>query len=685
MAGVGRGPAVLDLRRDPHARDPAWAGNKAASLARAAAQGFPVLPGFVLATDAEPDGVGLRDAWTALSEGGVIPLVVRSSSTTEDAESSSMAGRFLSLTDVRGWRDFLQAVAGVRSSAVTDLGVAPMAVLVQPAIEAVRGGVLFGIDPVTGDRGRLVVECAPGPPHAIVSGEVTAARYVLTRRGRVVEREPGPTRLGWRERRRLARLARRADRAFGGPQDVEWAVDRTGHLWLLQSRPVTAVGDMTRARGPLLGPGPVGETFPDPLSALERDLFVAPLRIGMIEALRVIGVVPHARITRSPVLTTIGGRVAADLELLGWAPPRRGWRVLNPVPPARHLGAAWHIGRLRTVLPRVLDAELAGVDRRLRGVPPLALLNDRQLLGLLGRTRRELISVHACQVLAGMLLPSASDRPAASVLALDALASRGDGVDDATLIARSPVMLALVPPRVGPLPRLPPILRGDPGVRRDDPPAVTGELEPREALRLRARWLDELAARAAWALAGRLEDAGRLAERSLVREMTLRELAEAVDGRDLPDLTERLRVRAATRPGPPLPASFRLTPGGDVVPAVSRRQRPRRLGGRGAGGGRGSGPVRHEGSAIHPGDVLVVRVLSPALAGLLPTLGGLVSETGSTLSHLAIVARELRVPTVVGYEGALDRIAEGTVVLVDGATGVVEPVQDDLVVQEGIA
>jgi phosphoenolpyruvate-protein kinase (PTS system EI component) len=50
-------------------------------------------------------------------------------------------------------------------------------------------------------------------------------------------------------------------------------------------------------------------------------------------------------------------------------------------------------------------------------------------------------------------------------------------------------------------------------------------------------------------------------------------------------------------------------------------------------------------------------------------LAGLVSETGSTLSHLAIVARELGVPTVVGFEGACERIAEGAIVVVDGATG----------------
>jgi phosphoenolpyruvate-protein kinase (PTS system EI component) len=46
-----------------------------------------------------------------------------------------------------------------------------------------------------------------------------------------------------------------------------------------------------------------------------------------------------------------------------------------------------------------------------------------------------------------------------------------------------------------------------------------------------------------------------------------------------------------------------------------------------------------------------------------------VAETGSVLSHLAILAREAGVATVVGYAGAKDDLAEGVVVSVDGDTG----------------
>lgn len=67
----------------------------------------------------------------------------------------------------------------------------------------------------------------------------------------------------------------------------------------------------------------------------------------------------------------------------------------------------------------------------------------------------------------------------------------------------------------------------------------------------------------------------------------------------------------------------------------------------------------------------MVRSLDPALAPLLPGLAGLVAETGSALSHLAVLAREFKVPTAVGVPGALDRFPAGVPLTVDGATGAV--------------
>ena len=225
---------------DPAATDPSLVGAKAAALARAARAGLPVLPGFVLTTNAAAllEGaasgdqlaleVALRDAWRRLSEGGSRSLVVRSSSTVEDDHASSMAGVFTSVVDVAGWDDFRTAVDAVlASSKVIPLdgpgaAQAPMAVLVQPFLRASTGGVLFAVDPVTGRRDRMVVAATDQGPAALVSGDVDGVRSVMSRHGRMIEASgDGAATLVDRHRRHLlATLARHAASVFGAPQDV---------------------------------------------------------------------------------------------------------------------------------------------------------------------------------------------------------------------------------------------------------------------------------------------------------------------------------------------------------------------------------------------------------------------------------------------------------------------------------
>jgi pyruvate,water dikinase len=102
--------------------------------------------------------------------------------------------------------------------------------------------------------------------------------------------------------------------------------------------------------------------------------------------------------------------------------------------------------------------------------------------------------------------------------------------------------------------------------------------------------------------------------------------------------------------------------------------------GGGALAGAGASPGVAEGTArvvagiddfgrVRAGDVLVTTTTTPAWTPLFPSLAALVTETGGILSHAAVVAREYRIPAVVGAPGATSTIPDGARLRVDGTNG----------------
>lgn len=206
------------------------------------------------------------------------PLAVRSSATTEDAIDASFAG----LQDTYLWvQDLSQTLRKVRSCwaslysvesvsyrrrrSLPESGVA-MAVVVQAMVDARAAGVMFTRSPTTGDRSVVTIEGAWGLGSAVVGGEVTPDRWVLGKiTGEIAVREisdkairhvpadgggveavpvaeesrRAPS-LSDEELQTLRGLARKVERHYGHPQDIEWAIDRSsGEVLLLQSRPET--------------------------------------------------------------------------------------------------------------------------------------------------------------------------------------------------------------------------------------------------------------------------------------------------------------------------------------------------------------------------------------------------------------------------------------------------------------
>ena len=319
-------------------------GGKAAGLGEMIRLGLRVPDGFCVTAEAGAlPRAAIVEAYRALGEG---PVAVRSSATGEDSPDLSFAGQLTTELAVRGADALIEAVERCRQSVRGERVAAyragheapdmAMAVVVQRMVDAEVAGVLFTADPVTGRRTDMVVDAAPGLGTAVVDGTARADHYVLTGDstggppavpaemptggGCVPPAVPAemPTGGGCVPPAVLAELravgARLQDH-FGCPQDVEWAADRQGVLWLLQTRPITTL---------FPAPPPTGK--PLPRVYLEFGHVQGMLRpatpMGM-STLKTLVAAMLAPLGIRVEITDIGGRLYGDMSDLARDPVAR--------------------------------------------------------------------------------------------------------------------------------------------------------------------------------------------------------------------------------------------------------------------------------------------------------------------------------------------------------------------------
>ena len=349
-------------------------GGKGLSLARTAAAGLPVPPGFVVTTDAYrrlfrsgiASDAGFVEALNrAYRELGGGCVAVRSSATAEDGAETSFAGQQETILGVTGEEDLATAVercwkslyterslAYRRQQGIADDGAA-MAVVVQRLIPADVAGVLFTRDPQDATGENLSVEASWGLGEAVVSGRVTPDRYrVNLATGIAVEKHAGQktvefTANGERliegarqtdlclrdsDLSALAELARRVEACYGAPRDIEWAI-ASGTLYLLQARPITTataaeretlrqataaeLGRIADPKGTVWVKFGIGEVLPEP-TPLTWDLIRRMLaQDGGFGAMnRDLGASPDATLGSDSAFDLVAGRPMMNLSRL---------------------------------------------------------------------------------------------------------------------------------------------------------------------------------------------------------------------------------------------------------------------------------------------------------------------------------------------------------------------------------
>jgi pyruvate,water dikinase len=212
-------------------------------------------------------------------------VAVRSSATAEDLPDASFAGQQETYLNVKGSDDLLDKVVKCWSSLFTPRAIfyrteknfahdkVFISVGVQKMVNSRAAGVMFTINPVTGNRDEIVIEGNFGLGETVVSGAVNPDDFVIDKEtmkikerriarktvkyvrdpktGKTIhldipEAEQKVVCISDAEIMKLAELAKRIEKHYAKPMDIEWAIDQDlpypENMMLVQARPETVFG-----------------------------------------------------------------------------------------------------------------------------------------------------------------------------------------------------------------------------------------------------------------------------------------------------------------------------------------------------------------------------------------------------------------------------------------------------------
>lgn len=213
-------------------------------------------------------------------DGDDVEVAIRSSATAEDLPEASFAGQQDTYLYVSGidavleyirkcWASLFEARAiFYREENDFEHAKVLIAVVVQKMANADKAGVMFTVNPSTGEEIALI-EGSWGLGEAVVSGDVTPDNYQVDKADNSVinvtisdkkvmyindenetsikvdvpEEKRNERVLSDEELIELTEMGKRIQAHYGEPMDTEWAFEN-GELFLLQARPITTLGDV---------------------------------------------------------------------------------------------------------------------------------------------------------------------------------------------------------------------------------------------------------------------------------------------------------------------------------------------------------------------------------------------------------------------------------------------------------
>jgi len=270
-------------------------------------------------------GKAIRSAYSELCEKAGLTeafVAVRSSATAEDLPDASFAGQQETYLNVRGADDLVEKTIKCWSSLFTPRAIfyrnqkgfkheqVLISVGVQKMVNAKAAGVIFTLNPVTGETDQIVIEANWGLGEAVVSGSVTPDDYVVNKKtlkiiekrvakktveyirdpktGETIHAEVPPERqehpcLTDEQIIRLAEISRTIEEHYGRAQDIEFSIDRDlpfpQNLFIVQSRPET-VWSLKKPEPLAKAPKPAPPTAPVEAKVVVKGIAAGKRDIG---------------------------------------------------------------------------------------------------------------------------------------------------------------------------------------------------------------------------------------------------------------------------------------------------------------------------------------------------------------------------------------------------------------------